>query len=313
MFFDAEAKRCCRLCPMGQYVEKPCAAPLQDPVCKPCDEGTYLAYSNYLTKCKLCTTCDLDTEVEKVSCSETTNAECVCKESFYWYEEQRICKACTKCNNRSTIQNCSTRSNTQCGGCLPGFYEENNECSSCLPSGEQCEMTKSSCPPVCAPVVSIMPYVLTGTFLLLLLLCGGLLIHKHKRKKKHSKGEHVIKVHGGGDVPGLTAINQDTGIVTPDTTGHVFSILQRSSTLYHIIDCVPVRRWKEFMRTLELPDKVIEIVEVEISNFRDQQYEMLRRWCQLKMASVDAVYETLERMNLSGCAEELKEKIEHYS
>ncbi|KAG9481995.1 hypothetical protein GDO78_010948 [Eleutherodactylus coqui] len=103
-------------------------------------------------------------------------------------------------------------------------------------------------------------------------------------------------------------MSQETHILCPDTP-----VLEKSCTLYDIINCVPVRRWKEFMRTLELPDKVIEAVEVENSIFRDQQYEMLRRWCQLKMPSIDVVYQTLERMNLLRCAEELKAKIEEYS
>ncbi|XP_075696727.1 tumor necrosis factor receptor superfamily member 25 [Rhinoderma darwinii] len=315
MYYDEKVRHCCIKCPRGEHVEKSCAAPNHNPICKPCEEGTFLAYSNYLFKCKRCTGCHSDTDIEEVKCSATTDAVCVCKENYYRHRGD--CQVCTKCHNRSTTQKCSKTNDTQCGPCLPGFHEEQNKCQSCHQLGKQCENTNASCSPVCElvviPTISV-PYILTGAFLLLLLPCGGFLIHKHKRKKKHNMGEHVFTAHGEADVPGLTDINQKTRILSPDTTpGHVPSVLQKSCTLYDIIDCVPIRRWKEFMRTLELPDKVIEIVEVEISNIRDQQYEMLRRWCQLKMASVDAVYQTLERMNLSGCAEELKAKIEHYS
>ncbi|XP_075135134.1 tumor necrosis factor receptor superfamily member 25 [Leptodactylus fuscus] len=315
---DEDAGRCCRLCPKGEYVQTPCSASGQDTVCKPCEEGTFLRHSNYKTKCQLCRRCQLDTEVEVGQCSAAMEAVCECKEGYYRLDEYSPCQACIKCHNQRILTNCSTNSNTECGDCLPGFYKENDVCQPCPKSDKQCEntnYTNSGCPLVCKPVASAMPvsYILTGVFLLLLLPFGGLLIYKHKRKKKNSKGELIFTVHGGGDVPGLSDINQETRILTPVTPGHVPSVLQKSSTLYDIIDCVPVRRWKEFMRTLELPDKVIEIVEVETTNFRDQQYEMLRRWCQLKMANVDAVYQTLDRMNLSGCAEELKAKLEHYS
>ncbi|XP_073512788.1 tumor necrosis factor receptor superfamily member 25 [Phyllobates terribilis] len=312
-YFDARVKHCCMKCHEGEHVDQPCTSPWQYPTCTPCEEGTFLAFRNYALKCKRCTSCHQDIEVEVVKCSAKTNAKCVCKAGYY--RDHDDCRACTVCHNRRTISNCTITNNTQCGDCLPGFYEDKSECQACPQSDKQCEATSSSCSPVCVPLTSTMSvaYILTGAFLLLLLPCGGLLIHKHKRKKKHQKGDHVFTVIGGGEVPGLTDLNQESRMYSPCTpAGHVPSVLQKNCTLYDIIDCVPVRRWKEFMRTLELPDKVIEIVEVEISNFRDQQYEMLRRWCQLQMASLDAVYQTLERMNLSRCAEELKAKIEHY-
>ncbi|XP_066461797.1 tumor necrosis factor receptor superfamily member 25 [Eleutherodactylus coqui] len=318
-FYDEKVKHCCRMCPAGQHVERSCSSMGQNPECKPCEEGTYLKEINYLTKCKRCTSCHQDTEVEQVKCSANTNAECGCKEGYFKHREN--CKACTKCRNRRIINNCSATDNTQCGDCLPNFYEEKNECHPCNQSSKQCGDMNGNCSPVCKPIepTSTVSYILTGAFLLLLLPCGGLLIYKHKRKKKHNKshsvmGEHVFTVHEAGNVPDLTDMSQETHILCPDTpAGHVPSVLEKSCTLYDIINCVPVRRWKEFMRTLELPDKVIEAVEVENSIFRDQQYEMLRRWCQLQMPSIDVVYQTLERMNLLRCAEELKAKIEEYS
>lgn len=107
-------------------------------------------------------------------------------------------------------------------------------------------------------------------------------------------------------------INTDTVILCTPWAGQVPSVLQKGCALYDIIDCVPVKRWKELMRNLELPDNEIERVEMEVGNFRDQQYEMLRRWCQLKTASVESVYQALDRMHLSGCLERLKSKIEQY-
>nr|XP_033777405.1 tumor necrosis factor receptor superfamily member 25 [Geotrypetes seraphini] len=95
-----------------------------------------------------------------------------------------------------------------------------------------------------------------------------------------------------------------------DTQGTLPSALQRGSTLYYIIDVVPIRRWKEFMRTLELKDTEIEMVEMEFPNVRDQQYEMLKRWRQQKKGALLSIYQALEKMHLSGCVEQLKGKLE---
>ncbi|GCB79042.1 hypothetical protein scyTo_0021262 [Scyliorhinus torazame] len=80
-------------------------------------------------------------------------------------------------------------------------------------------------------------------------------------------------------------------------------------TLYEIINLVPVRRWKELMRVLQLRDCDIERIEMDVAQSRDQQYEMLRQWSQQCTASMESVYQALETMNLSGIVEELQIKL----
>ncbi|NXR52649.1 TNR25 factor, partial [Hippolais icterina] len=87
------------------------------------------------------------------------------------------------------------------------------------------------------------------------------------------------------------------------------SALLQGSQLYAVIDVVPVRRWKEFMRMLELREAEIELVELEVTHIRDQQYEMLKRWCQQTSATLDHVFAALERMELAGCAEQLRQSL----
>ncbi|NWV77091.1 TNR25 factor, partial [Dasyornis broadbenti] len=87
------------------------------------------------------------------------------------------------------------------------------------------------------------------------------------------------------------------------------SALLQGSQLYAVIDVVPVRRWKEFMRMLELREAEIELVELEVAHIRDQQYEMLKRWCQQTSATLDHVFAALERMDLAGCAEALRQSL----
>lgn len=88
-------------------------------------------------------------------------------------------------------------------------------------------------------------------------------------------------------------------------------MLQPGPQLYDVMDAVPARRWKEFVRTLGLREAEIEAVEVEICRFRDQQYEMLKRWRQQQPAGLAAIYAALERMGLEGCAEDLRSRLQH--
>lgn len=92
--------------------------------------------------------------------------------------------------------------------------------------------------------------------------------------------------------------------------GSAADTLQLGPQFYDVMDAVPARRWKEFVRTLGLREAEIEAVEVEVGRFRDQQYEMLKRWRQQQPAGLGAIYAALERMGLDGCAEDLRSRLQ---
>ncbi|XP_029435019.1 tumor necrosis factor receptor superfamily member 25 [Rhinatrema bivittatum] len=262
----------------------------------------------------------------------------------------RLCRLCKKCENREVIKTCSETEDAQCGKCHLGFYEEKSECHPCWRFSQTCiNETHRECTGICRPgktdpsqiflLIGIIP------LLLLMVIIGGVLLYHHWRKRQGSFSstdedfKHFSQSLSSEPLPSLLETFQEpqdflktqdklidstclrisenmhsvgsmTAIMSNDIPGPCPSLLQQGATLYSIIDAVPIRRWKEFIRTLGLKDAEIERVEMEFPNFRDQQYEMLKRWHQQKNGALLSVYHVLEKMDLSGCAEELKGKLE---
>ncbi|XP_041062064.1 tumor necrosis factor receptor superfamily member 25 isoform X1 [Carcharodon carcharias] len=349
MYQDMKTSFCCKKCSAGFYVADSCKQDGELPVCQPCPRGTYLAFENYIQKCRSCTLCDKEFQTTLRSCTATSNTVCGCHP--HQYKQCHLanclsfqCQNCSKCSNRLVIKNCSMKLDTQCGECLPGFHQHVGQCKAC--TEELCQ-NKSS--PSCSCLPFNPPLMHTGLKPILILATVGsvfilfVMLQFLRQKFQRERGPEVL------ETPTVTVPEEDKKLKNEDKTlpfeiptpdgkldliGEVLTqplannniygtspqttLLKhemqaatslKGKTLYEIINLVPVRRWKELMRLLELRDCDIERIEMDVAQSRDQQYEMLRQWSQQHTASMESVYQALQSMNLSGIVEELQTKL----
>ncbi|NWU39669.1 TNR25 factor, partial [Hylia prasina] len=357
------AQQCCRQCPAGTFLSKPCTSPENDSVCLACPAGTFRTQPNTLKECQACYECDRQAFQSVLSnCSATSNVACGCEPGRFrvCLDKQCSefsCRKCQPCTGRLIQRPCSEVQDTLCdSSCKPEFYREGDECRPCHTN------TLDTCGKECQQVCgsnndqgSGLEYILLG--LTGPLFLGALAIY-HKRKRLWHDAL------AGGPLPTAQAATSVAGAAalpwcqfhprrwdnlcwtqprSPQGTEHATGTAKQSlkhqantqtllceqpsdegepsappeprgallhgSQLYAVIDVVPVRRWKEFMRMLELREAEIELVELEVTHIRDQQYEMLKRWCQQTSATLDHVFAALERMELAGCAEALRQSL----
>ncbi|KAM4689879.1 tumor necrosis factor receptor superfamily member 1A-like [Rhinophrynus dorsalis] len=86
--------------------------------------------------------------------------------------------------------------------------------------------------------------------------------------------------------------------------------MDRPAQLYTLIDNIPSKSWKEFVRRLGLSDNDIENSERENKRYRDAQYDMLRVWMSRfgpSVATRDLISRVLRDMELGGCIERIQE------
>ncbi|KAG8505550.1 Tumor necrosis factor receptor superfamily member 25 [Galemys pyrenaicus] len=380
---------CCGDCPAGKF-QGSCTQPCGAPSCIPCPPGTFLAQEKHRERsCAACRGCDeVFMQVTLENCSAVADARCGCRPGWFPDCWDRACKdkssfrcfPCVDCEalHRRPRVSCS-RTDAECGACLPGFYEQADSCLSCP------TVTLGSCPEPCAAICGWRQMFWVQVLLAGLaapLLLGGLLACVYRRRrpsKPRVPGKRVVRVRrtaqsplitmqggrAGGEEAGMAAQAplQDThpspresihALLVPPSeevcgahlvgtgwahrsahevpwdqlpgrvlgpaplsaplparpAGSAAATLQPGPQLYDVVDAVPARRWKEFVRTLGLREAEIEAVEVEVCRFRDQQYEMLQRWRQQQPADLGAVYAALERMGLGGCAEDLRRRLQ---
>ncbi|XP_058017421.1 tumor necrosis factor receptor superfamily member 25 [Ahaetulla prasina] len=286
----------------------------------PCPIGKYHYDSDNCSECKSCTGTNT---ISVRECRDNQDTECGCAEGYF--DELNVpnllsCKKCTNCSflGRETLQACRRDTDAECGSCFAGFCESGETCGPCPTPQSIIEVfTPTMAPDSLTTSISkneqcnMVCKIAVGACGCISMLAGALVLYFKKRKITSvpksipAANSYISKPHFGSPVSSLpeTVLLMDKG--PPPSRS-----LQQGRNLYTVINAVPVRRWKEFVRGLGLQDGEIELVELEHSQFREQQYEMLKRWCQQRGASLEAILDTLEAMQLGGCAQELREKLQ---
>ncbi|NXU10312.1 TNR25 factor, partial [Pardalotus punctatus] len=360
------AHQCCRQCPAGKFLSKPCTSPENDSVCLDCPAGTFRTQPNTLSECQACYECDRQAFQSVLSnCSATSNVACGCEPGHFrvcldQHCSEFSCRKCQPCTGRLIQRPCSEAQDTLCdSSCKPDFYREGDECRPCHTYGDN-GAGVVECGHYADQLMAMLLLLLAGSGLeyILLGLTGPLFLgalaiyHKRKRLWNNSLADGPLPTacaatpmtrsaatpwcqfsaqrwdnlcwtqpcspQGTEHATGMVRQNpkhqallceQPSDEGEPSAPLEPRGALLQGSQLYAVIDVVPVRRWKEFMRMLELREAEIELVELEVVHIRDQQYEMLKRWCQQTSATLDHVFAALERMELAGCAEALRQSL----
>ncbi|KAL1776144.1 tumor necrosis factor receptor superfamily member 25 isoform X1 [Sigmodon hispidus] len=281
---------CCRGCPKGHYMKASCTELCGNSTCLPCPQGTFLAREyHFNTDCTRCQACD------------------------------------EEASNQVSLENCSAVSDRRCG-CPSGWLLvcSVEPCRASSPFSCSCLDCVSSSTPDGFLHIFWIQVLLGASFLLgVSLICAYCRFQPHKpmvpadtagMDTLTASPQKSIRPPGGKHphIPDPTSGLPLAPLLSPaPPAGSPAAMLQPGPQLYDVMDAVPARRWKEFVRTLGLREAEIEAVEVEICRFRDQQYEMLKRWRQQQPADLGAIYAALERMGLEGCAEDLRSRLQH--
>ncbi|XP_078506527.1 uncharacterized protein LOC144766617 [Lissotriton helveticus] len=221
LYYWAEtAKKCCRKCSAGEYMQKDCTA-TEETVCHPCRDKEYMDHRNHMVNCRACSVCDAFLDVV-ADCIPTQNTRCACREGFTCRSPPATKDTCDDCYKikacgpgQGVLKKATSWVDTQCQTCPKGTFSNITDTSSPCLNHTQCSalglVMKSSgtastdtlCthppPPGLSAVQWCLSVVLPVTliFITVTLIC---LLTRRKRRARKVPGESYKNLELGSRV-----------------------------------------------------------------------------------------------------------------
>ncbi|XP_029911777.1 tumor necrosis factor receptor superfamily member 14-like [Myripristis murdjan] len=209
-------QECCRMCPPGNRVNKPCTK-FTSTSCEPCTDGTFLDQLNGQTECFPCKKCDADAGLQvKRPCTTTSDAVCEPQDGFFCVDlrgdgcvaaqKHRSCKPGQYMSQRGTAT-----TDTECSDCTGETYS-NGTFTSCQPHTkceseglQQIRPGNHSADSECGPkhdssnkTAIIVPLLLVAVIIVAVLTAAAM----WRRKKRSAGGREMFPLQEtlrGGD------------------------------------------------------------------------------------------------------------------
>uniref|UniRef100_A0A667WHR9 TNFR-Cys domain-containing protein n=1 Tax=Myripristis murdjan TaxID=586833 RepID=A0A667WHR9_9TELE len=200
-------QECCRMCPPGNRVNKPCTK-FTSTSCEPCTDGTFLDQLNGQTECFPCKKCDADAGLQvKRPCTTTSDAVCEPQDGFFCVDlrgdgcvaaqKHRSCKPGQYMSQRATTD-------TECSDCTGETYS-NGTFTSCQPHTkceseglQQIRPGNHSADSECGPkhdssnkTAIIVPLLLVAVIIVAVLTAAAM----WRRKKRSPLKFKTLKIH----------------------------------------------------------------------------------------------------------------------
>ncbi|KAL4646031.1 tumor necrosis factor receptor superfamily member 25-like [Arapaima gigas] len=331
-------------CPPGYYKKSNQATRQLE--CSPCLNGTFAAIPNTLKKCFRCKMCDEEaSQVTQAVCTQTSDTVCSCKEGYG--AKQHSSSQVLHCQKVEITPTTKIRPNATTEGPNPTITQYAHSQVSFLPvllafmavlvlgvvitpvlcfrtrfSGSACHcclgLHSKHTKPIYTTIIQTQEHPNSPTPAEMSCDRRSDPVLVVTSSSVISQQPEVQKVSEVLTIPNRPLCTDSRLLSTDDIKPACLKMLKQESqnerfpppVLYAIIREVPVRRWKEFLRLLHVPDSQIERVELEAGpSYLEQQYQMLRLWSHRGGAELADIYAALGSMELTGCGQELRDKL----
>ncbi|XP_060777959.1 tumor necrosis factor receptor superfamily member 1A isoform X2 [Neoarius graeffei] len=321
---------CCNKCPAGFKLTQKCSGKGQRSTCKKCSDGTYQDNMNHFPNCFSCRSrCDpLSKEIEIRNCTHKEDRICGCQKGYYKYEVNDMtmsCKPCRKCGEgERMISPCGEKENTVC--------EQYKNCSFTRTDlSSPTVKTPGTSHPVQRVILNTWlplqtPYIFL--FVAIVLVCIISLYPGFKYWKKRKQVQH--RQSSDSWDPENQVRQPETCLPIKEDENSLLAV-QPSPTLpdcipkeikthefiYFVLEIVPLNRFKELVRRLNVSEQDIDRAERDNRAFADAQYQMLMVWIESSSKGGKSVLphpllqecvDRLNDMNLTACVESIEDK-----